>query len=231
MKKTLITLLAFGSAAFGETTMPSDANYNLGMAIHEYGYNLQEGFMLHTIVTLPQGSGKYFTFSDDWLLFSQERKYFGVTTEGDPGGWPAVGGSATTEPYTEPLVIGQAVSSLTGPTPTTTVVITLSCTGMSVGDNVTYNTSLRVSTRSGISTDSGITLIDSVLLDANEGYTAFFDLRKVEFETNVVEAKLIMGGNPQVIDLVNYTSPVPEPTTATLSLLALAGLAARRRRK
>ena len=30
---------------------------------------------------------------------------------------------------------------------------------------------------------------------------------------------------------VTYTLPVPEPTTATLSLLALAGLAARRRRK
>ncbi len=30
---------------------------------------------------------------------------------------------------------------------------------------------------------------------------------------------------------VNYTAAVPEPATATLSLLALAGLAARRRRK
>ena len=42
-----------------------------------------------------------------------------------------------------------------------------------------------------------------------------------------------MVGNKQtdITSMFNATYTVPEPTTATLSLLALAGLAARRRRK
>lgn len=44
-------------------------------------------------------------------------------------------------------------------------------------------------------------------------------------------AAYMTGGVATADDLKNYSSLVPEPTTATLSLLALAGLAARRRRK
>ena len=39
------------------------------------------------------------------------------------------------------------------------------------------------------------------------------------------------GGSQKVSNLKIITNTIPEPTTATLSLLALAGLAARRRRK
>lgn len=38
-------------------------------------------------------------------------------------------------------------------------------------------------------------------------------------------------GTPTASEIVEATKPIPEPTTATLGLLALAGLAARRRRK
>lgn len=44
-------------------------------------------------------------------------------------------------------------------------------------------------------------------------------------------AAYMTGGTATAADLQKYSSLVPEPTTACLSLLALAGLAARRRRK
>lgn len=40
-----------------------------------------------------------------------------------------------------------------------------------------------------------------------------------------------LGGSMQINNITLAVSPTPEPTTATLSLLALAGLCARRRRK
>ncbi|MDO4818284.1 MAG: PEP-CTERM sorting domain-containing protein [Akkermansia sp.] len=49
----------------------------------------------------------------------------------------------------------------------------------------------------------------------------------------VATATLALGGSDDVLSLSNIkgTAPVPEPTTGTLSLLALAGLCIRRRRK
>lgn len=43
--------------------------------------------------------------------------------------------------------------------------------------------------------------------------------------------KLVMDGSAVKVQYVAYSQSIPEPTTATLSLLALAGLAARRRRR
>ena len=55
--------------------------------------------------------------------------------------------------------------------------------------------------------------------------------------TDTTEFELTLNGKATIATLsdgnvvVEYTASVPEPTTATLSLLALAALAARRRRK
>lgn len=226
MKKTIIALLALSGVAFGATA--ADVNDNLKKAITDYGYTVESGFSLTTTVSLPGGSNKYFTFSDDWFLFTQENQYFGVTTSADPGSWNLTGGSATTDPFEDALVVGQSVSWLTGPTPSTSVTISLGCMPLAFGDYVTVQTSL------SIITNNGTQLVNSQLKDAEGGYTAYFDLNEVEFLTEVSEAKITIGAS-DAIDLINYVAPetdaVPEPTTATLSLLALAGLAARRRRK
>lgn len=63
---------------------------------------------------------------------------------------------------------------------------------------------------------SGVTTFDTTgaeWINKNDGYT--------DVETNAAP----------LVSLGITTAPIPEPTTATLSLLALAGLAARRRRK
>lgn len=48
---------------------------------------------------------------------------------------------------------------------------------------------------------------------------------------DVGACKIVMEGSEVKVQYVAYSQFIPEPTTATLSLLALAGLAARRRRK
>ena len=53
----------------------------------------------------------------------------------------------------------------------------------------------------------------------------------VFFNTSVAEAVSLAEVDPDTITPAPSTPNVPEPTTATLSLLALAGLAARRRRR
>ncbi len=75
-----------------------------------------------------------------------------------------------------------------------------------------------VDTTSGITIDEG-SLGDVEIKDAN-GLT-------------VATATLALGGSDDVLSLSNIkgVTPVPEPTTGTLSLLALAGLCIRRRRK
>ena len=71
---------------------------------------------------------------------------------------------------------------------------------------------------------AAITLTDSISLSNEETLT--LRIARTSDSTSVQGYLAITGGS------VTYSSaPIPEPTTATLSLLALAGLAARRRRK
>ena len=75
-----------------------------------------------------------------------------------------------------------------------------------------------------------ITLTDSLTIAAEDSMT--FSIM-VEQGANATNAEGVGRGAYLGLNTVTFngTMPVPEPTTATLSLLALAGLAARRRRK
>lgn len=63
----------------------------------------------------------------------------------------------------------------------------------------------------------------------SDGYVSYNDSDIIELEGNLLYTVAKVNGNR--IDGLYATINVPEPTTATLSLLALAGLAARRRRR
>ena len=67
---------------------------------------------------------------------------------------------------------------------------------------------------------------------AYDGYTAKIDLGET-FSVNAITATF--DGDSSFVGHVNdiqlKVTTIPEPTTATLSLLALAGLASRRRRR
>ena len=75
-----------------------------------------------------------------------------------------------------------------------------------------------------------------VLFTGASALTGTTDLSSVKYEHNLVNRENVTlayheddKGSGTLY--ISATAPIPEPTTATLSLLALAGLAARRRRK
>ena len=232
MKKTLTAIMLMSSVAFGASA--SDVNANLQSAITDYNYIAENGFSMQATIQLNGGSEAYFTFAENWKLYAQVKRYFGVTTGGDPGSWNVVP-DGNTDPFTDNLVVGQSKSWI-GDTNTdnNTVTITISSTVTSTGDDnqPQYYTFLTVTPSA-----TGTSIISSMLLDSQGGTSAFYDLNDVVFNNNVTSAYLTIGANADVINLVDYVAPtpstpnIPEPTTATLSLLALAGLAARRRRK
>ena len=103
-----------------------------------------------------------------------------------------------------------------------------------IGENVTtlvnYATNDSWSQASGSTGTLTMNLGESgVTLNAGETYTLNLKITGVNNAENVVDTN---GGFVHIGTITaNVTQIVPEPTTATLSLLALAGLAARRRRK
>ena len=103
------------------------------------------------------------------------------------------------------------------------------------GDNVEFvvNSGSTVNTNDVTFTVAyNTTLSQFVGTLAYDGYTAKIDLGET-FSVNAITATF--DGNSSFVGHVNdiqlKVTTVPEPTTATLSLLALAGLASRRRRK
>lgn len=75
-----------------------------------------------------------------------------------------------------------------------------------------------------------ITLYDASAI-GHVGGNEVFDVSGITLNaSDDVTAEIVTTGNKVVINY-SVTPAVPEPTTATLSLLALAGLAARRRRR
>ena len=70
----------------------------------------------------------------------------------------------------------------------------------------------------------------------NLRWSSMQDITKIDIDTNVITQAyafdgFISGDTAYSLNKQAIAAPIPEPTTATLSLLALAGLAARRRRK
>ncbi len=81
---------------------------------------------------------------------------------------------------------------------------------------------------------------DSATYWSNAGKATYDDLNSLIIESWFLEGLESMAiwsgvssysGGDSVTAIINYTEAIPEPTTATFSLLALAGLAARRRRR
>ena len=98
---------------------------------------------------------------------------------------------------------------------------------VSAGDTaIATDTNLHIAGSSANGQSLTITLTDSLTIAAKDSMT---------FSIMVEQGAVGNNGRGSYLGLntvtFNGTMPVPEPTTATLSLLALAGLAARRRRR
>ena len=241
MKKTIVALLALASAAFGadyttETawTLDFGSEYTNG-----FQWNAKEGYSYGTpwdIVAVEGGSqtngskrvhmagGIFGSWNDDFSLTM-------TVTLGEPisasNGWPVFGeiaGNGTAlrfGPYTNAGNYVSIDGDLTkGNTDTSfavtsgnTYTIMLTKIGTSVSLSVDGK---EVSTGTLANTVSGN--ITDLMLGGNKNN---------QYRIN----EIVHSASYSLITVKPETPSIPEPTTATLSLLALAGLAARRRRK
>ena len=213
MKKTLIALMALAGAAAADNITGGTADTNIDAIIEASSYEYGDIFTL-TFTLNDCGfnsAASFLTLASDWCIVNQEDRYVGVnTSSGGPSGSYATRNSneinsidTETDGY-----VGWIVDSGTHWTGLDGSIYTI--TSSSEGTAITLSVGSR---EISISSTKALNLND---FDYSDG---------ISISDN---STLSLGKNTYSIASGHL---VPEPTTATLSLLALAGLAARRRRK
>ena len=211
MKKTLIALMAVAGVAMAEnyrgvaTTNPfSDA---ITLSQYQYGMDYTLSFTLGSSITSSHG-GTVLTLAQNnvgtatWVLFSQQGRYVGLDNGNDGVANGLVDGYATVYTY-DNISTGADGWFMDSGSNDGIAGYTVTITG-----DAAKETTVLTFAKSGKDT---VTLNFNKLLDASH-----FNIGEKASASNVS---------------FTVTPTVPEPTTATLSLLALCGLAARRRRK
>ena len=232
MKKHLRTLtcciVSFGSMAFAETKELTMENFNdtLAEIAETKPIEYQITFRVYSDDYDMQHSGYLMMLSDDWGIYAHGGGYIGMAnvekyghlhseinwvypttfyTSSNAMNWVW----SNSGDYQLHSLISRTSGGGMAQTGSEGMFVTLSVTDTGSTISLAFP---NYSTTSIIKTGYVIDLADVVLLD---GTSDEFN----EGVTGISHAS------------ITYTPTIPEPTTATLSLLALAGLAARRRRK
>lgn len=207
MKKTIIALIALTGVASAGTG--AEFNEELQQALTEASYTLGAPFSITAKLSSIQNHNKGFvTLADNYYIVNQNHEYWGLNSSDsnnltNNSAWTlAVSGNVYTYTSTDSTLPLLWVQNGTGTGSATRAV------GAWIGVEIASD-----------GTDSSVTLTY-----AGSNITDVFILKGTVLDANKIAFKDDIGS-------VTDTRIVPEPTTATLSLLALAGLAARRRRK
>lgn len=230
MKKTLITLLAICGVAAAETvtlTMPGTANngghgsISATTAITTFANNADGGYLFNNGGQVDPDAS-----FDEGILTTTD----GITSL-TLAPRTGAGGSGEAIVLSGSNLIGYSVDSFTfgiaGSSCTSTANIALT---LAVIQNSGSTWSVVENTTGSLTLNSGAEL--TLTLSQSIDWTSSYKVVAVIDNT----AKTLGGGNSPTYTMTGITMSavatrvVPEPTTATLSLLALAGLAARRRR-
>ncbi len=210
MKKTIIALMALAGIAAAETVTTT---------------GLTATFVSDPVVAGNCWSGDYeftFTLTDDYTMadFGTVLAFYRGSAVNDTYGYNAIVLSGSDDALTLTVGRGRAyntVDNATGISAGTTFTFAGGAT-----DKVTFTTAI----------EKGVTYTLTVT-GGDQAMTP--TLTWVDGQETLSSYSGNMNGNAALTSVVNpgtkVTEIVPEPTTATLSLLALAGLAARRRRK
>ena len=222
MKKTLIALMALTGVA----TAVEPAPYT-GAALSAWLTNAAQTvtsnqkyvltFTLGDWYTDNYSAGSFFKLTNDLVIRHQIGRYVGLgtTTAGPDGDYTSRSEEGNSSIDLDTANNGSADYS-----------------GWFY-DSGTNNTGLSGLTFSIDSSSAGGTIITMsngtrTITLQKDGHTGITNLDFVKDDMIISSASVVWGDAANVI---TYTAPIPEPATATLSLLALAGLAARRRRK
>lgn len=241
MKKTLISVLALSGVAMATTFTTTNS---VTSSASDYGckgfiFNLNgsaltttsspngstiEGLVKLESITLTTGS------TSGW---AGDGKFSLVITDTDFSivGWSTTISTANKSDYSWSFVAGAKNESVILDSSKSYLVLADSATSFTAGDTLIKNNKIIRLGSSAVS-DYGTDKLDF----ASTSATLYSGLEFITVadpgDNNAYESYTIDNSTryaPKVT--IVTTSVVPEPTTATLSLLALAGLAARRRRK
>ena len=215
MKKTLIALMALAGVAAAETTVTTNW------------------------LTLPTTKENF--YSNDYAFTFMLDESFSLATSGSVLG-VYFGKTPTDEAGACGIVLSESNGALTLSVGRGKTSVAPSNALIAKGTTFTFNTSYAASNPNKVTFSSTIERGVAYTLSVKGGDQAMAATLKWEGQIGTPEtltyAGNMVGGDAN--QFMNYaknngievvTPPVPEPTTATLSLLALAGLAARRRRK
>ena len=224
MKKTIITLIALAGVALGAEEVTKSltlSNFNTELdaisALKPSEYTLTltfgptdfDGYTSNFILKL----------ADNWGVFSQAGTYIAMDNS-----------STDDRSWVTPTSTSGSTYTWTSTGTTTDSLLDSWVSKDSNGNNANPGVNGMTFTLDVTSSGSTITLgmTNGTTSVIETGYVV--NLANVELQDGSAD-----GGNQGVTSISNasitYTPTVPEPATATLSLLALAGLAVRRRRK
>ena len=235
MKKTIVALLVLASTSFA-TTEYSLGEYNewFGSAITDTSYSVGNDytltFTLGSFAASDPGSfgGTFLTLGANWGLYTQGWQYlaFDDSTTPDRAGLTTSAGSYTssnTQTATGSVAQGAEgwFYNLGGPGKQENITVTVSRLNgtdtVSIQKGETQIASFTITSDPDSALDAAGFCLNPVRQSTGNGNPTGVNIQAATFSSNGVER--------------NIALPIPEPTTATLSLLALAGLAARRRRR
>ena len=225
MKKTLIALLALAGVACGATTGAdltkawqdalTDANYTVdGDFTYSIDFTLTGNIPYYDGNGYAQLTGNILTLADDYYLVSQTHTFWGLNS--------SVSNNITAQGYTFSKNGDSTLYTYTGN-----------------GDGVRPITWARNSNNSSSAerTLGGALSVNVAYDGENTSITLSYGGSAITDKFVITNAELdatkfvLYNGATVSSSNISVTPSVPEPATATLSLLALAGLAARRRRR
>ena len=243
MKKTLITLLALaGVAAAGEVTF-TDLTQNITDSTSGITFTQSTGLFTGSVTNYEgadagKGSNGAITFAIDWAAASALTANTCILTLNYDGNTAYNSGKNSGIYWTNGNIkawFAGAVNSGGNTADTTEVADAKQIIG---GKDYVILT-LRYDDLGASNATKGVSLFTStseIYEYWDQGSSSYDEVTSIYINTDLVKAVTIMTGEINdatakagVTNLA--TAMVPEPTTATLSLLALAGLAARRRRR
>ncbi len=214
MKKTLIALLALSGVASAETGTEFNAALAESITLNNYvsGSAFSVEFELY-VKNHMDGNTGFVQFADNGWIANQAHSYFGINTSDSNSITEATGAYSKEIDGNNYTYTASAISPLWCQNP--------SLNGSESRGSVWSNDDNLSVTIATDGTDSWVTLSygdTSPIVDTWKFTGVVLDATDIKLDDNLS----VVSSN---INLV------PEPATATLSLLALAGLAARRRRK
>ena len=220
MKKTLIALMALAGVACG--LGKTDLNSQLKSDLTSQGYQIGDAFTI-TLTGINEigsnGFDKFLTLTDTFSIYNQEDTFVSINAGSTSNSW-LDSSNYTVDPTNKTASINLDASDIKGKG--------YWFVGRFSSDPVTFyaDGAVRPAEVTAITLNYSSDKTTSIVVTRTDNSVHTLNITNLELDADAISFE---HGSTSIDSMV--VTVVPEPATATLSLLALAGLAARRRRK